>query len=247
MKKNVCWVAMLLPAFLSSCTQDEQVREVRVQDEVECQFGWHVVSSGSMTRAVTSDEVLDRIASLLPTDTEINRNGIDVTREGQTINIKVGKTQTMKTGDYAVSKDITYTGFRLTNYLLTIHPPFRIQHEWTITNDTHYYMLPATFTCAALAWDNTECTLYIDGQAENGSFPSDDHLSILFVSEIKDGATLQVKLVPSDTEQHAAIQWSVDKEQLELGKYYRLQCPKATESVEHEIQYTEFVEGVPFT
>lgn len=245
MKQLLFGVATLLPLLLNSCSNEEQT-EYQQTGTAKAVFGWQLVSEeNSMTRGVTADAALAHIRSLLPTDAELNKTGIDIYRTGSTdaINVSVGKTYTLYTGGYWTDWQYKRSGFKHDTYLLLAYPCFVIQTEWEITPEVEQYTLPAVYTCSALVWDNTEAQLELNGSVVSTMPQSDDGLCAAFLTDLTAGAELTLRLLPVNTEEFAECSCTITAEQLVEGHYYRLSCKAAKGQFSHTLQFDDFVEG----
>ena len=225
-----------LSVLCLACSQDEKEFTNPVQTTT-AQFGWRMVSSGDMTRAVTTGEALAQIRALLPTNEELNRTGINLTElsNQQNVNVSLGQTYTLRTGDYACVYEYKRNGLSYTGYTLNAFPTFTIDYTFTITPETQYYSLPAQYTCAALVWDATECELSVNDLPLNATAQTGaDGTRVIFVR--------LCRRYRANADAHARRYGRVprypvfgDGADLQLGHYYRLapQPAKTSAGVTH--------------
>ena len=243
MKKIIFGAA--LSVLCLACSQDEKEFTNPVQTTT-AQFGWRMVSSGDMTRAVTTGEALAQIRALLPTNEELNRTGITLLEHStsQDVNVNLGATYTLRTGDYTCQYEYKRNGLSYTGYTLNAFPTFTIDYTFTITPETQYYSLPAQYTCAALVWDATECELSVNDLPLNATAQtSADGTRVIFVYGYTDDTALTLTLTPVDTEEHRLTQCAITGADLQLGHYYRLAPQPAKTSAGVTLTLDDFTEG----
>lgn len=231
---------------LASCTQDEK-RELK-QETATAIFGWRMVSSGDMTRAVSTSDALRHIRSLLPTDDELNAQGITMTElsNGQSVNISVGKTYTLRTGEYSINYVYDRSVFRYDNLHVSGWAQFKIDYRWTITPEQQQYTLPAEYTCLAIVWDLDEASLTINGQdltANIATQTNDDGVRAVFLLDIEDEQQYTFTLTPTDTETFKTTTYTVTGADLQIGHYYRLEPQQAKGQFSHSVLFEDMEQG----
>ena len=248
MKKYLFGAAVAV-LCLASCSQDEKTElKEPVQQTTTAVFGWRMVSSGDMTRAVSTSEALAHIRSLLPTDADLNASGLTMTEKnnGQSVNISVGKTYTLRTGDYSINYTYDRSVFRYDNLHVSGWAQFKIEYEWTITPEQQQYILPAEYTCLAIVWDLNEAALTINGQdltANIATQTNEDGVRAVFISDIEDEQQYTFTLTPTDTETFKTTTYTVTGADLQIGHYYRLEPQQAKGQFSHSVLFEDMEQG----
>lgn len=242
MKRTI--FAAIVAALFASCTQGE--REYQTPAVVNARFGWHIVSGNDMTRAVTADGSLSQIRALLPTDADINKNGIKISNtETETeTTIKLGKTYTLTEGTFTCKYEYRCSCLKYADYSLCTLPTFKIDYTFGVTRSESNYLLPAQYTCAAFAWNINDCTFSIDGNPLNTTAQhASDGTAVIFILDYTADTNIRLKIEPTDTEHCRTTEFDVSGEDIQRGHFYRIEPASSVSTALFTLGLDDFTEG----
>lgn len=193
MKKVFLLIAMLA---VVACTRTPETQEVVFRAEL--------VETGSMTRAVDHNEILDLIESTyvvnFPIDLYTNEATNTYTR------MEFGRTYTVPIGTFKVIgyNSTTNIGFPSNSHVLSKSPSFYTESYVTIEYGTQEYVLPVQVNSAAIVIDRSEVyRVEFKGKTDSyitmtdSDFTFSDNYGVFFINgNFKGGERVYLQVTP---------------------------------------------------